>query len=91
MQVILFGTQDDYDDLVSCIGILPELQYRTLRCVRMEQYDDFVIALRSHEYDLIMVFANGAAGMEGVIAAKSLCPDTAGNPTRIGRYWRRHL
>ena len=75
--ILLYGAPSDYDTIMSSMELLPELQYRRIEVVRTDSFDAFLEKLRNASYDIVLVTANGAEGMEGVIAAQSLRPGAA--------------
>ena len=77
LNVVLYGHRNDFEHCVSCMDALPELQYRQIRYTHADDYDVFVRTLPQSDFDLVIILADGADGMEGVIAAKKLCPDTS--------------
>lgn len=76
MEIIIYGTQEDYNTVIDCMDALPELQYRRIDCAYAENYDDFLHMLHTKRHDMVIVLADGAEGMEGIIASQTLCPDT---------------
>lgn len=76
MEIIIYGLQKDYNTVLACMDALPELQYRRIDCSHTENYDDFLHLLHTKRYDMVIVLADGAEGMEGVIASQTLSPDT---------------
>ena len=77
MNAILFGTEQEYKELMDAIRVLPGLQERSLECLHLEDYDDFRHELAKRSFNLIIVTADGATGMEACIGARKICPDTA--------------
>lgn len=69
--------KEDFDACVSGIGSLAELQYRQIQYTHADNFDLLLEILPRIKSDVILVLADGAEGMEGVIASKKLCPDTA--------------
>lgn len=76
MEIIIYGLQEDYNTVIACMDALPELQYRKIGCTHTENYDDFLYLLRTKQHDIVIVLADGAEGMEGVIASQTLSPNT---------------
>lgn len=77
MNVIVYGTKDDHDACVSFMEALPELQYRQVIYTHTDNYDELIDILQLSECDMVMVLADGAEGMEGVMASKNLCPGSS--------------
>ena len=75
MRILLFGSKDDYQKTVDCQDMVSELQYRRIECTHAPDFDRFLEKMQQTDYDIIVVTANGAEGMEGVIAAQKLFPD----------------
>ncbi len=71
MNLLLFGTEADKDEFEKLLSDLPDYCYRNVRIAAFSDYDGFVAALGESPPECIAVTINGAAGMEGVIAAKS--------------------
>ncbi len=76
MEIIIYGTQEDYKTVIDHMEALSALQYRRIDCVHAKSYDDFLHLLHTKWHDLVIVLADGAEGMEGIIASQTLCPDT---------------
>ena len=63
MRLILYGTEADKDEFMCSVTALPDLRYRKMQ----------VTGLGESPPDCIVIAMDGADGMEGVIAAKSVC------------------
>ena len=72
MRIALYGSREECVSLITCAEALPELQYRVLEFGFADNYDGFLSTLKEAVSDVVIVLANGAEGMEGVIASKSL-------------------
>ncbi len=77
MHILSYGTKQDHDTCVQYINSAPELQYRRIDYTHTDNYDAFIENLHHHhpKFDVVLVMANGAEGMEGVRATRHLCPD----------------
>lgn len=75
MKLILYGTESDKKELVHSLAALPEWCYRKIQVTGYYDYDSFIAGLRGSPPDCIVIAMDGADGMEGVIAAKSICED----------------
>ena len=75
MKIILYGTQQDCEDFQKQVGKSPPLAFRQIEYNACRDYDGFIRDLRA-PCDAVFVLADGADGMEGVIAARDLKPDT---------------
>ena len=73
MRLILYGTESDQNEFIYALGGLPEWYYRKMKITGYLDYDSFITGLRETPPDGIVISMNGADGMEGVIAAKSIC------------------
>ena len=73
MRLIFYGTASDKDDFMRAIAALPQWCYRKILVTNCPDYDRFVAALEERMPDCIVIAMDGADGMEGVIAAKSVC------------------
>lgn len=73
MRLILYGTESDQNEFIYALGGLPEWYYRKMQITGYLDYDSFITGLRETPPDGIVISMNGADGMEGVIAAKSIC------------------
>jgi len=76
LEIIIYGMYEDYNAFIDLIDVIPEMQYRRINCTHTENYDDFLNRLRSEKHDMIIVTADGAEGMEGVIASHTIRPET---------------
>ncbi len=72
MEVIIYAEKSEYSELTGAIAALPECCYRNVEITGCSDYDGFVEKLKKSPPQLILIAMNGAEGMEGVIAAKSL-------------------
>lgn len=75
MRLILYGSKADKSELVRAVSGIPELCYRHIRIEDYSNRDSFLMGLSGSPPDSVVVAMNGADGMEGVIAAKTLCRD----------------
>lgn len=75
MRILLFGSIEDYTCVLNCQDLVCDLQYRRIKCCHAPDFDSFLDQLRGDSYDIIVVSAGGAEGMEGVIAAQKLVPN----------------
>lgn len=75
MRLILYGTETDRDEFMHAVTALPDLRYRKMQVSCCPDYDSFIAGLGESPPDGIVVVMDGADGMEGVIAAKSVCKD----------------
>ena len=73
MRLILYGTATDKDEFMRSLAALPEWCYRKIQVTDYSDYDCFITGLRKSLPDCIVIAMDGADGMEGVIAAKSIC------------------
>ena len=73
MRLILYGTEADKNEFKRSITALPDWTYRKMQVTAYPDYDSFITGLSESPPDGIVVVMDGADGMEGVIAAKSLC------------------
>ena len=73
MRLILYGTEADKDEFMCSVTALPDLRYRKMQVTGYPDYDSFITGLGESPPDCIVIAMDGADGMEGVIAAKSVC------------------
>ncbi len=76
MKAVLFGTKQEYAELMEAFRALPAWSNSEMDCCHLEDYDDFRHQLADERHDLIIVTANGATGMEACIGARKIRPDT---------------
>lgn len=76
MNILLYGTEPDRMAFENAIADLPELCYRSIRVSGFTDYNRFVAELGAGRPGLVVVAMDGAEGMEGVIAARTLGRDT---------------
>lgn len=77
MRAVLFGTEQEYAELMETIRALPAFREKGINCLHLNDYDDLRYELVKEPYDLIIVTADGATGMEACIGARKICPDTS--------------
>ena len=75
MKLILYGSKADKAAFTEMLAAVPELCYRHIRIEDYSNRDSFLKGLSGSPPDSVVVAMNGADGMEGVIAAKTLCRD----------------
>ena len=73
MKFALYGTRSDNDEIMCSLVALPEWYYRKTQVIDYSDYDGFITGLEECPPDCIVIAMDGADGMEGVIAAKSVC------------------
>ena len=73
MRFILYGTEADKNELMRSLDALPNRCYRKMRVTDYSSYDSFITGISESPPDCIVIAMDGADGMEGVIAAKSVC------------------
>ena len=75
MRLILYGTNTDNRGFEEKILAVPELCYRNICIETYSDHDSFIAGLGGSPPDVVVVTMDSADGMEGVIAAKAVCPD----------------
>ena len=73
MRLILYGTESDRTEFAAAVAALPNQCYRKISVADYPDYDSFIAELSENTPDGIVIAMNGADGMEGVIAARSIC------------------
>ena len=73
MNLCFYGPETDHQ---SILELLSQTKYHGwLRsCDPFTDYDSFVASLPDNKYDAVFITENNANGMEGVIAARNICP-----------------
>lgn len=75
MDVLIYGNAREKELLIQHLKSEACMAFRQVRYSHAEDYDTYLKKLRSHEYDIVFVMADNAAGMEGVIAVQNVHPD----------------
>ena len=75
MDVLLYGNAREREILIQHLKSQSCMAFRMIRYSHAEDYDTYLKELRSHQYEMVFVMADNAAGMEGVIAAQNVHPD----------------
>lgn len=75
MRLILYGTKTDRDEFMCSVTALPDLRYCKMQITDDPDYDSFIAGLGESPPDGILIAMDSADGMEGVIAARSVCKD----------------
>lgn len=75
MNILVFGPSDEASALVDLIDSHHQFIFRKKSYTAMDDYDEFLKSLKNKQ-DIIFILANGAKGMESVIASKSLLPES---------------
>ena len=73
MGVTVYGTEADRRELADLLACLPDCSYRNVRVAGFSEYDDFIAGLGESPPECVVITMDGAAGMEGVIAARNTC------------------
>ena len=72
MTVIVYGNQSDRSMLQKAVSDMTEYCYRNISVCGYSDYDIFIDRLRGSPPEVVIVTADGADGMEGVIAARNI-------------------
>ena len=72
MNVLVFGTDNDADTFVDLMDTDKHFIFRKKNYTVTSDYDEFLKKL-SDPQDVVFILANGAKGMESVIATKNIC------------------
>ena len=75
MDVLIYGNAREKELLIQHMKTEAHLAFRTMQYSHAEDYDTYLKKLRSNIYDVVIVMADNAAGMEGVIAAQNVHPE----------------
>lgn len=75
MKILHYGSEQDFKRIAELMEHLPSLVNGWRNYDRCDDYEEFMFLLTSEKYKVVMVTMNNAIGMEGVIAAKTQCPD----------------
>lgn len=75
MRLVLYGTKKDRADIESAVCTVPELCYRNIGIEDYSNYDLFIAKLDTSPPDCVVIAIDGADGMEGMIAARTVCRD----------------
>lgn len=73
MNILVFGTENDADSFVDLMDYNEHFVFRKKNYTKTSDYDEFLKKLNDKQ-DVVFILANGAKGMESVIATKDLCP-----------------
>ncbi len=76
MNVLIYGNTTDKELIIQHMKAQACMAFRLINYLQTDDYDTYFNLLRTQESELIFVTMDNAAGMEGVIAAKNLHPDT---------------
>ncbi len=75
MNILVFGSDSEAGDFIEMIDTCQHFLFRK-KCYKFESdYDEFLKRLEENQ-DLVFILANGAKGMESVIATRDTCPQT---------------
>jgi len=75
MDVLIYGSTREKELLIQHLKSEACMAFRMVRYSHAEDYDTYLKKLRNHNYDIVFVMADNAAGMEGVIAVQNVHPD----------------
>ena len=76
MDILIYGNTREKELLIQHMKSEACMAFRLLKYSHAEDYDSYLKLLRLNTYDLIFVMADNAAGMEGVIAAQNVQPES---------------
>lgn len=76
MDILIYGNTREKELLIQHMKSEACTAFRLLKYSHAEDYDSYLKLLRLNTYDLIFVMADNAAGMEGVIAAQNVQPES---------------
>ena len=77
MNVLIYGTTKEKEILVQHMKSQANMAFRRVEYSHADDYDTYVEILRAKDHDLIFVTVDNAEGMEGVIAAQNVRPETS--------------
>lgn len=72
MEILIYGMPLDHKEITDLIRCHGKMQYRRLSFRYSDNYDGYLAKMKEKVPDLIVVVAKGAAGMEGVYAARAI-------------------
>lgn len=76
MKILIYAHADEHSCLTEMLTEHSMMQYRQLNLTVQDEFDNFAQSLQREEFDVVLVAADGASGMESVIAAKNVQPGT---------------
>lgn len=76
MDVLIYGNAIEKQLLIQHMKTEAHLAFRKIQYSHAEDYDTYLRKLRNHIYDVVIVMADNAAGMEGVMAVQNVHPET---------------
>ncbi len=76
MDILIYGNAREKELLIQHMKSEACMAFRLVKYSHAEDYDAYLKLLRLNSYDLIFVMADNAAGMEGVIAAQNVQPES---------------
>lgn len=76
MNVLIYGNAREKEVLIQHMKSEASIAFRVIDYFHAEDYDSYLAMLREKEQDIVFVLADNAEGMEGVIAAQNVQPDT---------------
>ena len=77
MEVLIYGNARERELLLQHLKSQAHIAFRLVNYSHADDYDTYLKLLRRQEYDIVFVVADNAEGMEGVIAAQNVQPDTS--------------
>lgn len=76
MHIAIYGPKHDHQHCLNCFDQVPELSYRRMDFTHWDNYDAMIGQYPQQKMHMLIVTADGAEGMEAVIAAKAISPET---------------
>lgn len=77
MNILIYGYGQEQNTLENMIERCGPMQYRKIAFSKPGSYDDYVDEMKRIKPHIVFVYGKGADGMEAVIAARNLHPETA--------------
>ncbi|MBO5070103.1 MAG: response regulator [Roseburia sp.] len=77
MNILIYGNGYDQNSLEELIGSCGAMQYRRIHFFKPDSYNEYIAEMKRVIPQIIFVSEHGAEGMEAVIAAKNLHPNTS--------------
>jgi len=74
MNAIIFGSEQDYEELSAVLSSLENEPLPALIIRHIDDYDALRHELSEKEFELIIILADGAEGMEACIGVKKMRP-----------------
>lgn len=77
MKILIYGSRADCNTSLTLLKTQSVFAFRKCKLICADNYDEYIIKLKNEKPNIVIVLANGADGMEGVITVREAYPEAS--------------